>query len=262
MDIEARQTLETVFNKEGFQYEIVKSVSQGHKKVTKEHYDLIVSEHSQVLKDLDSLDLLQKVRESSATLPFVIISDEENSAECSVKAIKYGVSGYLTKPLEQKETHETIKRAIRHYKGRFLKNELENYKMESTYSAVIKSNEQAIMKLIETVDNLIELVYPKEYGSLPDLKMAMYESLGNAVEHGNAGENEKNIYFRIELKMDRIMVHIKDEGSGFDSFGAMRGGGAIDPKSINRGLRLINHLMDEVTFNIKGNEINLLKILQ
>ena len=31
---------------------------------------------------------------------------------------------------------------------------------------------------------------------------------------------------------------------------------------MKRGLRLINHLMDEVSFNIKGNEINLLKILQ
>jgi anti-sigma regulatory factor (Ser/Thr protein kinase) len=59
--------------------------------------------------------------------------------------------------------------------------------------------------------------------------------------------------------MDKIMVHIKDEGEGFDTRHIIEVGSK--KSSLNRGLRLIHHLMDEVTFSIKGNEINLLKIL-
>ena len=132
--------------------------------------------------------------------------------------------------------------------------------MENAFHAVITSQEQSILKLLDTVNNLIELVYPKEYGNFSDLKMAIYEGLSNAVEHGNKNHSEKNIFFNLELKMDKIMVHIKDEGKGFDTNSRTFRKGR--KKNINRGLNLIHHLMDEVSFNIIGNEINLLKLLK
>ena len=89
--------------------------------------------------------------------------------------------------------------------------------------------------------------------------MAIYEGLSNAAEHGNNKQSSKRIFFGLALKMDKIMVQIKDEGEGFDASDAIKEGNSVG--SLNRGLRLIYHLVDEVTFNIKGNEINLLKIL-
>ncbi|MCP4298605.1 MAG: response regulator [Proteobacteria bacterium] len=249
--------LRQVLREQEYEYENFTSAEKGLQKSISEHFDLIISEVLFEEGKMSGLDLLQKVRENNPDLPFIIISDG-SSISHTVKAINYGVTGYLEKPLDQKQSKDTIVKAIRHYKSRFLRNELENYRMDNAYSAVIKSSEQSILKLIETVDNLIELVYPKEYGSFPDLKMAIYECLGNAVEHGNASDVEQRVYFRITMKMDRITVHIKDDGGGFDALTALRNTGDANTK---RGLHLINHLMDEVSFNIKGNEINLLKIL-
>jgi serine/threonine-protein kinase RsbW len=113
---------------------------------------------------------------------------------------------------------------------------------------------------LDTVDNLIELLYPAEYGAFPDLKMAIYEGLSNAAEHGNAKKADKKIYFRIELKMDKILVKIKDEGEGFDWSQKLMG--FTNTQATHKGLGLINHLMDEVSFSIQGNEINMLKILE
>ena len=204
----SKQVLQESLQNEEFEVEMVASAEKGLKKVTSEHYDLIISEVTLATGKMSGLDLLGKVRESNTSVPFIIISDEA-SVENSVKAINYGVSGYLEKPVSLEDARTTIERAIRHYKSRFLKNELENYTMDNAYNAVITSSEQSILKLIETVDNLIELLYPEEYGSFPDLKMAIYECLGNAVEHGNKGNDSKNIYFRIELKMDRIMCILR-----------------------------------------------------
>ncbi len=257
-DAESRKALQQILDEDGFESDMEKNAAKGFKRLLKKHYDLVISDIHFGENEMTGLDLLEKLRENNATVPFIVISDQ-TSVESSVKAINYGVAGYLIKPLIPAEAQETIKRAIRHHKGRFLKNELGNYQMENAFHAVVASEEQSILKLLDTVDNLIELVYPGEYGSFPDLKMAIYESLSNAVEHGNDNQPDKNIFLKLELRMDKIMVHIRDEGEGFET-------GALGPQGnrkqgINRGLNLIHHLMDEVSFSMKGNEINLLKIL-
>jgi len=255
---DTKQSMEDFLDDEEFRFEQEFSADKGYKRIQKKHYDLIVTEIQFGKDEMTGLELLQKVRESNATVPFVILTDQ-SSVEISVKAINYGVSGYLMKPLVPSEVSETIRRAIRVHKGRFLKSELENYRMENTFSAVIVSEERSIIKLLDTVDNLIELVYPNETSGFSELKMAIYESLSNAVEHGNKNQPDKNVYFKLNLRMDRITVHIRDEGIGFNANQVMKA--RDSSKELHRGLNLIRHLMDEVSFNTKGNEINLLKIL-
>jgi DNA-binding response OmpR family regulator len=255
---ESRSAIISILDGEGFEYDWEASAEKGYKRFRKQHYDLIISEIKSDDKEMTGLDLLMRIRENDSTIPFIVISDI-TSVEISVRAVNYGVAGYLVKPIESDEAKETITRAIRYHKGRFLTKELDNYQMENSFDAVISSDEQSVLKLLDTVDNLVELVYPKEYGSLPDLKMAIYEGLSNAVEHGNKKNADKKILFKLELRMDKIMVHIKDEGEGFDTREMV--GTNSGTTSLNRGLLLIHHLMDEVTFSIKGNEINLLKIL-
>lgn len=257
-DVKTKNVLKEILDENEFQLDSELKAAKGYKRIQKLHYDLILSEIYSDDEEMNGLDFLQKVRESDSNVPIVIIADQ-NSLEGSVKAISYGVSGYLIKPLVPVDTKETITKAIRHHKGRFLKNELENYRMENAFRAVIMSEEKSILKLLDTVDNLIEIVYPKDFGSFSDLKMAIYESLSNAVEHGNRDQPNKNIFFRLELGMDKITVHIKDEGQGFNADEIK--GNQSPMNEINRGLNLVYHLVDEVSFNFKGNEINLLKIL-
>lgn len=243
-------------NKQSLEADYVKTVEKGLLNLNKNHYDLVIAEINLGPDQRTGLDLLKALREKDTDLPVILIGDQA-SITSSIEAVNYGVSAFLLKPLDPKETQGSLSKAIRHHKSRFQKNELVNYQMTNHYQVVIKSSERSFLKLLDTVDNLIELLYPQEYGSFPDLKMAIYEGLANAVEHGNQKSQEKNIYFQIHLKMDRILVQIKDEGQGFESDRLLQEGGDV----MHRGLALISHLMDEVTFNHKGNEINFLKLL-
>ncbi|MDT8446838.1 MAG: ATP-binding protein [bacterium] len=247
--------LKELMDAENLEVDFVRSYEKASLNLNKHHYDLVVSEICLKPGKKEGLDLLKGLRERDRDLPFVLIGTQESIAD-SVQAVNYGVSAFLLLPLDLEEAREAFARTIRHHKSRFQKNELINYQMTNQYQVVIRSSERSSLKLLDTVDNLIELIYPEEYGSFPDLKMAIYEGLTNAVEHGNQKDPEKNIYFQIFLMMDRILVQIKDEGRGFEADKAMVGGDLM-----HRGLKLISHLMDEVTFNHQGNEINFLKLL-
>jgi len=251
-----RSFLTDVLAAQSTQVDFVRSVDKGLQNLNKKHYDLVIAQIKLDGQDSGGIELLRGLRKFDQDLPLILIGDQE-TISASVQVVNFGVSGFLSLPFDVAEVEETVSRAIRQYKSRFQKNQLVNYKMSNHYQVVIKSSEQNSLKLIDTVDNLIELVYPEEYGSFPDLKMAIYEGLTNAVDHGNKRKPGKNIYFQIHLKMDRILVQIKDEGEGFEADKNVAQGG----DNMHRGLALINHLMDEVTFNHKGNEINFLKLL-
>ena len=255
---ESREILKRIFDEKGYRYNFLQTGESGFQKFMKQHYDLIISEIDLGEGQMSGLEFLRKVREFNTDVPFIVLAAHASSEE-SAQAINYGVTGYLSKPIAANDARDTVVRAIKHYKSRFLKNEIVNYSMENSYHAIIGSSEQSILKLLDNVDHLIELLYPSEYGSFPDLKMAIYEGLSNAKEHGNSNDPAKNIFFNIILRMDKIIVHIKDEGGGFNSFDVFK----KSKKAVNvsRGLGLIRHLMDETSFNLKGNEINLLKIL-
>jgi anti-sigma regulatory factor (Ser/Thr protein kinase) len=89
-----------------------------------------------------------------------------------------------------------------------------------------------------------------------NLRTALAEALGNAIRYG-VGENpKKTIRVRVELGDDYVRIHVQDGGSGFDR------SQLPDPthpdnleREDGRGLFVIRHLVDDVAFNEKGNDI-------
>jgi len=256
-DRDNKDLLVSLLRSNNYDCEATSSAEKGLRLLKQKHFDLVLSETK--LEKKSGLELLREVRKNFPVLP-VFLMTESPSVETSIDAINLGVTSFQTKPIDEKLLLEVTKRAIRHHKSRYLKNPDIQYSMENTFNAIVSSSEQAILKLLDTVDNMMELVYTSEYSTLPDLKMAIYEGLSNAMEHGNQENPDKKIFFSIELKMDRIIVQIKDEGQGFD-FHSYWGKKEIS-QNINHGLSLVTYLMDEISFNTKGNEISLLKILR
>jgi serine/threonine-protein kinase RsbW len=89
-----------------------------------------------------------------------------------------------------------------------------------------------------------------------NLCVALSESLANAIICGNQEDPVKWVEVRAELRPETIVVHVTDEGDGFDPASVR------DPTSpddleepCGRGLFLIRSLVDEVRFNPKGNSI-------
>lgn len=79
------------------------------------------------------------------------------------------------------------------------------------------------------------------------LGMAVREAVANAVTHGNVYSADKRVHFSVELDESRLVVSVKDEGTGFDP------SEVPDPtlvenilKASGRGLLMMRSLVDEV----------------
>ncbi|MFA5479537.1 MAG: ATP-binding protein [Candidatus Muiribacteriota bacterium] len=88
------------------------------------------------------------------------------------------------------------------------------------------------------------------------ITVAIDEALKNAIEHGNKNDAMKKVTLEYKLTNDTLSITVKDEGEGFDYNNLPE---VVADEDSGRGLLLIRNFMDEVNFNEKGNEINMIK---
>lgn len=87
-------------------------------------------------------------------------------------------------------------------------------------------------------------------------RTALAEALANAMTYGNRLDPEKDVEVRIHVGLRHVRVEVTDAGDGFDPHALAD---PTAPENVEReqgrGLFVIRHLADEVTFNAKGNRL-------
>jgi serine/threonine-protein kinase RsbW len=95
------------------------------------------------------------------------------------------------------------------------------------------------------------------------IRLALEEALVNAIKHGNQLDRAKAVHIAYRFLADRFEVHITDEGPGFDP------SDVPDPTAVEnlerpcgRGLMLMRHYMNEVTYSNRGNTVSMSKVFR
>jgi serine/threonine-protein kinase RsbW len=96
-----------------------------------------------------------------------------------------------------------------------------------------------------------------------NFRVGLTEALSNAMMYGNGHDPTKRVRVEVSLAQGEIKARITDQGSGFDP------SSVPDPtspenllKAGGRGLFLMRQLLDEVSFNDRGNEVTLVLRLE
>lgn len=91
-----------------------------------------------------------------------------------------------------------------------------------------------------------------------NFKVGLTEALSNAMLYGNAHDPSKNVVIEVVMGPGRLQATIRDQGAGFDPTTIP------DPtcpenltRPCGRGLFLMRQLLDEVSYNDRGNEVTL-----
>jgi serine/threonine-protein kinase RsbW len=93
------------------------------------------------------------------------------------------------------------------------------------------------------------------------IRLALEEALVNAIKHGNNLDKSKSVHISYGVKPERFDISIRDEGPGFDPCDVP------DPTDVEnlerpcgRGLMLMRHYMNEVSFGPRGNPVLMSKL--
>jgi anti-sigma regulatory factor (Ser/Thr protein kinase) len=91
-----------------------------------------------------------------------------------------------------------------------------------------------------------------------NFRVGLTEALSNAMLYGNSRDPSKRVLVEIAFLEGCIQARVTDQGSGFDP------AAVPDPttpenlmKPCGRGLFLMRKLLDEVTYNARGNQVTL-----
>ena len=88
--------------------------------------------------------------------------------------------------------------------------------------------------------------------------IATVEAVNNAIVHGNKEDIDKDVYLEMQKEEGQIFVYVKDEGKGFDYENIPDPTKPENLENINgRGIYLMNHLADEVTFLKNGSVVQM-----
>src|SRR5215472_14911404 len=95
------------------------------------------------------------------------------------------------------------------------------------------------------------------------IEMAVHESVINAVAHGNHHDASKKVWLRFELHKDRLVIRIRDQGTGFDLNHVPDPLAAENLLRVSgRGIFLIRTFMDEFRVDVHkgaGTEVTMVK---
>jgi serine/threonine-protein kinase RsbW len=93
-----------------------------------------------------------------------------------------------------------------------------------------------------------------------NLFVALDEAFVNAIKHGNKYDPEKLVRITADVSAAEARFTIEDEGDGFDIRNIPD---PLDPENLfktsGRGVLFIHNIMDEVTYNSRGNRLTMIK---
>jgi CheY-like chemotaxis protein len=242
------------------------------------------------LPDMDGLQVLAQLRVDHPDLPVIVIA-EPCEGERVEAALEVGALNYLCKPVNAREVAfvlDRLQRALQEEAG--LQAPLQTVQERRT-ALQLPCDLDLIPGVVLLLGREATCHYPGYRIPVADIKLALYEALANAVEHGNLEIDfegkaealmdpggladlirkrrgdprfaERVVQIQVIYRPAEVEYRVRDEGPGFDpmDFCPKKALGNVEALH-GRGLALIRHYMDEVEWNPDGNEIRMSRRLQ
>ncbi len=235
------------------------------------------------------LDLLKIIRETKGEIPVILLTGMK-TLDTAISAVKSGATDFITKPFKLETIRQVVEKNLRkNERIRRKKQVYESLKyLNMNFSFfTYEFNPDTLSK--ELTDILKKMRFAPEE-EIQQFEVVFTETFTNAMEHGNlelpSSAKSDDLLFRTEyeeLREQRLndpryanrkiqiafecnpnlfSLTVKDEGPGFEwkkyldqHHKIMK----VNTHAFGRGFNIVQHYIDEVHFNQKGNIITLIK---
>ncbi len=236
----------------------------GYIVVSTENRDEAVRLHEEnsfdlVITDLDGSSLNSKEDGVDGVEGLPCLPEPVPGARSNYKAFKICLANYCAEDFEEKDIEHVVKLTLDHKakfidRGPDLKDRRE--KIDFEVPSLITLMDDILEYLMKRVEKL-GVVRPEK----SNLFVALDEAFVNAVKHGNKFDKHKMVRISVEITPKRASFTIEDEGEGFDVSTIPD---PTDPENLlktsGRGVMFIYNIMDEVSYNQRGNRLTMVKL--
>ena len=213
-----------------------------------------------MMPKMNGFELILRTRQLNVNIPIAVISGH-GEVRNVVRALSQGAYNFITKPFTIREIENIVKRGLR----------LREFSLGThrLLEGISNSTEMSIPSYPHLLPSVALYIVREcqwrgieEETSLGNISICVDELLGNALVHGNDLDETRKIFVTIVFDQEKVTVSIEDQGDGFDH--AKIVGEFIDNLETlpaRRGLFIVHYLMDEMSFNEKGNKVTMVKYL-
>jgi DNA-binding NarL/FixJ family response regulator len=228
-------------------------------------FDLIITGAKTTARE--DVDLLRKIRRVRPHVRFIILTDQSTPADV-VTAMREGAFSYFSRPFSAASFAEMVRTAILEPAW---DDGIELVSATPEWISVIaRCDQKTAHRLVQFFEEISDLPDPEK----ENVATAFREMLLNAIEHG--GNFDPNQYVEVAYVRTQRMVlcRIKDPGQGF-SLGEIHHAAINNPscdpirhtlfreaqgmRPGGYGVLMTKHLVDELVYSEKGNEVLLVK---
>ncbi|MBI3726540.1 response regulator [bacterium] len=226
------------------------------------NYDLVITDINMPL--LSGEELLREIKARLPSVPVVIITavpDPDTIEEC----FKNDAYRFLRKPFTRDQLLTVVKAALAEAASGPAQGEVRSE--DGWVELTAPSRQEYLDRFQEFCDAILASRLDEKARN--ELKIAVQELGQNAIEWGNKLDKGTTIRVAWKLLQDRVLIRIADEGRGFDPEAIPDP--TLDPiatiekreKDGKRpggfGIHLARRIMDQVTWNERGNVVLLEK---
>lgn len=235
------------------------------KLVEAKHFDLIITGTESSGKE--DIDLLRRIRRLRPHVRLIILTDERTPTDV-ITAMRERAFSYFSKPFSAASLVEIVRCATTEP---LWDDGIEIVSATPEWISIIaRCDKKTADRLVQFFQEMSDLPHPER----EDVATAFREMLLNAIEHG--GNFDPSQYVEVAYVRTRksVMCRIKDPGAGFsleEIHHAAVNNPSYDPirhalfreaqglRPGGYGVLLTKHLVDELVYSEKGNEVLLVK---
>ena len=273
------------FLKKGIADVSLLSVDSGQKAIeaiASETPDLIITDLQ--MPGMNGLELVEQIKSRGCNAP-VILMTGFGTQQIAVQALKTGAASYVPKSALDKHLVETVKNVLSVSQWQRNRSPVLTTLDVVESHFTLENDPSLISPLIAYLQDQLETMRLSDKLQITRIGMAIHESLSYAIYHGNLEldaelrQSDEAIFCRLAVERRRDEPYasrrvrlssrfsdaearfvVSDEGLGNKPLERRDSIDAINLEGIEgRGLLLINSFMDEVTHNLQGNEITMVK---
>ncbi|NLF24914.1 MAG: response regulator [Deltaproteobacteria bacterium] len=285
---ESREDTEKFLVKAGLKFDFVSDGQRALQAADDIRYDLVITDLA--LPGLNGIDLLRAIKQRKPEQAIIVTSASKN-IDLALEVLREGVSDYLQKPLDFDSLARSVERTLSEVRLREDRDRLFRYVREQFTEYTCTSAELVGQRFPLMIVEKLFRAGRIDLDTKLKIELGFQEALVNSLEHGNLELksewkeqfnhegidrytstkrerlqdphfSQRLIRLRIQLARNILSINIKDEGPGFlyKEYLSARD----NPAKLlcyGRGMALLSNGFDEVSYQGRGTEINMVKYL-